>query len=151
MRNLLLYISIGLACSCTVKTPTSSEQSEIKSTTYDSILTNNQTEIKTKDDIKMPTVRVSGTEPFWNFNIKQDTFLFTFLTEKADSAYFTLDSFTQSENHIAYYLKDVQAVPAVLKLMKTGKCSDGMSDKIYLYEASFYYKRMTLNGCAENQ
>ncbi len=151
MKNILLFVSISFFCSCTIKTPTSSEVSATNSTIQDSILTNNKTEIKTKADTKMPTVRVTGTEPFWNFTIKQDTFLFTFLTEKADSSYFTLDSFTQSENHIAYYLKDAQTVPAALKLMKTGKCSDGMSDKIYPYEASFYYKRMTLNGCAENQ
>lgn len=150
MNSILIFISLCFICSCTSKKAVSGEQAVANPIKDDSLELTSYVE-QVSNEIKTPSFHVVGTEPFWNMSIKQDSCLFTFMTENIDSVYFTLDSFSVSNAIAVFYLKDNHDLLAKLNLLKTGKCSDGMSDKIYPYEASFYYKRMTLNGCAEKQ
>ncbi len=95
-----------------------------------------------------PTFFAIGTEPFWNFYIHQDTFLFTYLNQEIDTISYYLIDFLKDSNTFNFQLinKNDTTIIKRLQIIKSNSiCSDGMSDNIYEYHAKFD----TLNGCAK--
>jgi len=92
--------------------------------------------------------KIVGTEPFWSIYIHKDTIMFTKLNEKVDTTFFKQTQFNAVNSYSNYKLIDAEQNIATL-IIKKEQCSDGMSDNIYPYSASFIYKDIELKGCAE--
>ncbi len=126
---------------------------------FDSTITQNIETIQhAKDSIdidikeKIGNWNISGTEPFWNIQIKNDIFLFTALNDKIDSIYFKVNHYSINNKLIKINVEDKTNKNAKLILeLKENKCSDGMSDKQYQYSAVFNYNNLLFNGCAEKK
>ena len=124
---------------------------------FDSVITQNIETIKhAKDSVivdvkeKMGNWNISGTEPFWNIQIKNDVFLFTKLNDKIDSVYFKINDFSFDNKFIKINVEDKTKRKSEL-VLKENKCSDGMSDKQFQYSAVFTYNNVLFNGCAEKK
>lgn len=95
--------------------------------------------------------KASGTEPFWGIEIAEDSIKFTFPEKEKNFALaYVKPQKAMDANVISY-----QAKSDMIDLKFTiqqGKCSDGMSDKIYNYKVKVSLKRgnekeMLLEGC----
>jgi uncharacterized membrane protein len=94
---------------------------------------------------------VIGTEPFWNIQIDSSKVLFTMLNERIDSVYFTINDYESIDNSTSFTLTDKRMDTAFLRISGVTNCSDGMSDNPFQYSATFNYKGLELNGCAEKK
>ncbi len=94
--------------------------------------------------------RITGTEPFWNIYIHDDTFVYFRLNEKIDTVIFKLDNYIFEGDSITYWLSDPDKQTAKIYIFQSEQpCTDGMSDKSYSFHAKVLYKNEQLNGCAE--
>ncbi len=94
--------------------------------------------------------KAHGTEPFWSLLMHKDTFLLTRLSDKIDSTYLSLQDVKTSDTITVYHLFDFDKEVMEVRLEKSAaKCSDGMSDQQYGYNAIIHYKGLTMEGCAE--
>jgi uncharacterized membrane protein len=103
---------------------------------------------KKNRDKSYPTFFAIGTEPFWNFYIHQDTFLFTYLNQEIDTISYYLIDFLKDSNTFDFQLIDKNDTTKRKRLQiikSTSSCTDGMSDNIYKYHAKFD----SLKGCAK--
>jgi uncharacterized membrane protein len=109
------------------------------------------TTVTTDETVKtQPSWKITGTEPFWNIFIRQDTILYTRLNDNIDSVYFTKHHFSDQDSVVEFHLTDPQGQEGSLVLRRgVSPCSDGMSDREYAYSAKFTYKKEILAGCAE--
>jgi uncharacterized membrane protein len=97
-----------------------------------------------------PAWKITGTEPFWNIFIREDTILYSRLNENIDTVYFTNHHFSDQDSLVEFHLTDPQGLEGSLVIRRgASPCSDGMSDRDYAYSATFIYKNETLAGCAE--
>jgi uncharacterized membrane protein len=126
-----------VACNTPVKQRKSVSNDEVK-LAIDSMLA----------DVPEAYWKITGTEPFWNIYMHNDTILFTMLNEKIDTVFFIQEGFTGVNTHSEYKLTDNEKNSATL-IINGGKCSDGMSDNVYEYSAIFTYKDKVLKGCAK--
>lgn len=89
--------------------------------------------------------RVVGTEPFWGVRVDGDTLHFTTLEDQAGKH--LTGTHTLREDGIRYVGND-GATAFELDIAR-GECSDGMSDTVYAFKASFRYGATDYQGCAE--
>jgi uncharacterized membrane protein len=89
--------------------------------------------------------RVVGTEPFWGVRVDGDTLHFTTIDDQAGKH--LTGTHTLREDGIGYVGKD-GATAFELDIVR-GECSDGMSDTVYAFKASFRYGDTAYEGCAE--
>lgn len=98
------------------------------------------------------TWHITGTEPFWNMYIHNDTFIYTRLNEKIDTIFFKLDDYAAIVDGMMYWVSDSIKQEAQINIFKQkDPCSDGMSDRVYSYHAKLLYKKEALKGCAEKK
>lgn len=93
------------------------------------------------------TWRVIGTEPFWNFYIHKDTFLYTYLANQIDSVFFVLLAYEetqQSSYRFKLKSKEDGSVSELMLSLANPSCSDGMSDNKYTHTALY----LSHKGCA---
>jgi len=95
--------------------------------------------------------RIIGTEPFWNVQVDSSRVLFTMLNEIIDSVYFAINDYESTNNSTSFTLTDKRMDTAFLRINGVTNCSDGMSDNQFQYSATFNYKGLELNGCAEKK
>ncbi|HET9843691.1 MAG TPA: hypothetical protein VFP93_03430 [Gammaproteobacteria bacterium] len=77
-----------------------------------------------------------GTEPFWNAEISEKSLTFQKIDEESQT--YTLENVQhalglQDDFLTKYQLRQEGAVKGTIFLLKTGNCSDGMSDEIFPY------------------
>lgn len=90
------------------------------------------------------TIRLTGTEPFWNGEIDGDTMRYATL-ENQDGWSFPVERFA-GNNGVSFAGRfdgrtiDVAVTP--------GECSDGMSDRTFPFVATLVVGAETLRGCA---
>ena len=88
-------------------------------------------------------VTLSGTEPFWNVEIRGDIALFK-SPENPDGTSFVVDRFA-GLNGLSF---SGQLDGASFDAMVTpGDCSDGMSDRTYPYTVTVTWGQEQLKGC----
>lgn len=93
----------------------------------------------------LPAYRALGTEPFWNVRVEGDALHFT-TPEDMDGRRFTGTHTLRADG--IRYTGDDSGIPFELDIRR-GECSDGMSDIVYGFEATFRYGDTTYRGCAE--
>jgi len=87
---------------------------------------------------------ITGAEPFWSMEIASKTVLFRSLA-KGDTLYFNYAPPISASGRTAEYIRfyefknDDQKVLVSMRKRDTCKCSDGMSDNEYPYEALLYF------------
>ncbi|MEQ1496929.1 MAG: hypothetical protein ABL912_14365 [Novosphingobium sp.] len=89
-----------------------------------------------------------GTEPFWSFDIQGDRLSYTSpeqLTPVVIEAHLT--AMGKHGNGGLLYEGLMDGKPVSL-MIREGECSDGMSDTVYPYKASFTWGDQTQQGCA---
>ncbi len=89
--------------------------------------------------------RVTGTEPFWGVQVDGDALHFTTLEDQAGKH--LTGTHTLREDGIRYVGSDGDT--AFELDITRGECSDGMSDTVYAFKASFRYGKTQYSGCAE--
>lgn len=89
--------------------------------------------------------RVVGTEPFWGVRVDGDALHFTTIDDQAGKH--LTGTHTLREDGIRYVGSD--AGTAFELDITRGECSDGMSDTVYAFKASFRYGDTDYSGCAE--
>lgn len=89
--------------------------------------------------------RVVGTEPFWGVRVDGDTLHFTTIDDQAGKH--LTGTHTLREDGVRYVGND-GATAFELDIAR-GECSDGMSDTVYAFKASFRYGETAYEGCAE--
>ncbi len=89
--------------------------------------------------------RALGTEPFWSVRTEGDALHFT-TPEDMDGRRFTGTHALRADG--IRYAGDDGGTPFELDIRR-GECSDGMSDIVYEFEATFRYGDTTYQGCAE--
>ena len=89
--------------------------------------------------------RAIGTEPFWSVRAEGDTLLFTTPEDQAGKR--LAAAHTAGANGLRY-AGDDNGTAFELEIQR-GQCSDGMSDGVYEYTATFRYGGTMYRGCAE--
>jgi uncharacterized membrane protein len=89
--------------------------------------------------------RAIGTEPFWNVHTAGDRLLFTTPENQAGTQ--LTGTHTLWADGIRYAGSD--GGTAFELDIRRGQCSDGMSDTVYAYTATFRYGQTEYTGCAE--
>jgi uncharacterized membrane protein len=89
--------------------------------------------------------RAIGTEPFWSVRTEGDRLLFT--TPENQTGTQLAGTPTVRADGIRYAGSD--GGTAFELDIKRGQCSDGMSDTVYAYTATFRYGETEYTGCAE--
>ena len=89
--------------------------------------------------------RAFGTEPFWNVDVTGDTLLFTTPEDQAGQAL----AGTRSAFAKGVEISGTHAGKPFVLVIRSGECSDGMSDNTYAMDAEFDIHGQSLKGCAE--
>lgn len=95
--------------------------------------------------------KANGTEPFWGIEISEDSIKFTTPEEKDDFSLSYEKPQKAMDSNVVLYRAKSDAINLEITIQQ-GKCSDGMSDKIYNYSVKVSLKRgdqkeLLLNGC----
>jgi uncharacterized membrane protein len=98
-----------------------------------------------QEDAPLLAYRVVGTEPFWGVQVEGDRLHFTTMEDQAGKH--LTGSHTVRDDGIRYVGSD-NGTAFTLDLVRE-QCSDGMSDTVYAFKASFRYGTTDYNGCAE--
>jgi len=85
-----------------------------------------------------------GTEPFWSIETGDGKMRYSSPEELKGIA---VEAVEETLGGVRRFSGQLQAKPAVL-LVESGTCSDGMSDTVYAYKASFTWGGKTEHGCA---
>lgn len=94
--------------------------------------------------IKGKRFQVLGTEPFWSFDVLPDKLVYT--SPEVQPGVAVPFAKTAIGKQVRYSAK-LHGKPMVLTI-EPGECSDGMSDTVYPYTASFVWGDQTEKGCA---
>jgi uncharacterized membrane protein len=86
-----------------------------------------------------------GTEPFWSIEVMTGKLLYTSPDNQAGVA---IASRLTSEGKRLRYSGTMDG-KALSLLIEPGTCSDGMSDTVYAYKATFNWGGRTEQGCAK--
>jgi uncharacterized membrane protein len=89
--------------------------------------------------------RVVGTEPFWGIRVEGDALHFTTMEDQVGKH--LTGTHTLRDDGIRYVGSD--AGTAFELDLEREQCSDGMSDTVYAFKASFRYGTTDYSGCAE--
>ena len=89
--------------------------------------------------------RVVGTEPFWGIRVDGDALHFTTMEDQAGKH--LTGTHTLREDGVRYVGND--GTTAFQLDIVRGQCSDGMSDTVYAFKASFRHGTTDYSGCAE--
>lgn len=85
-----------------------------------------------------------GTEPFWSFEVIGDKLLYS--SPEQQTALAIAAKFTNEGKRLRYSAA-MDGKPVLLTI-ESGTCSDGMSDTVYPYKATFTWGDQTQQGCA---
>jgi uncharacterized membrane protein len=85
-----------------------------------------------------------GTEPFWSIETGDGKMRYSSPEELKGIA---VEAVEETLGGARRFSGQLQGKPAVL-LVESGTCSDGMSDTVYAYKASFTWGGKTEHGCA---
>lgn len=88
--------------------------------------------------------RALGTEPFWSIEVIGNRLRYS-SPEQIEAI--AVDATIAVDGKRTSYAGILQGKPVVLTI-DPGECSDGMSDRIYPYTASFTWGDRTEHGCA---
>jgi uncharacterized membrane protein len=92
-------------------------------------------------------LRIVGTEPFWAIDISKTSNSATY--SRAGEADLTLSYPKESKDADgASELTSTSPQGNLVMTLRKKDCSDGMSDRIYPWEAEVAFKGETLKGCA---
>lgn len=89
--------------------------------------------------------RVVGTEPFWGIRVEGEALHFTTMEDQVGKH--LTGTHTLRDDGIRYVGSD--AGTAFELDLEREQCSDGMSDTVYAFKASFRYGTTDYSGCAE--
>lgn len=89
-----------------------------------------------------------GTEPFWSIEVNGDTLFYSSPEQQTPVA--IAAHLTAMGKHGDGGLRYVGAMEGrtVALTIRRGQCSDGMSDRVYPFNAEFEWGDRTLQGCA---
>lgn len=93
-------------------------------------------------------ITVSGTEPFWSMTINRSGL--TFSTPDSRPRRFAYSAPLKAEGRPADFVRVYRLqgqANGMLVLQKTNRCSDGMSDRVYPYEAVLTMGNRVFQGC----
>ena len=94
-----------------------------------------------------------GTEPFWSIDIREGDLSFNDLGEEKSE--FLITNINLSKNHTNKWEIIAESKKGKINaiLMHTEKCSDDMSDDLYIYEILFSNKKekLFLSGCCNKK
>lgn len=97
------------------------------------------------DDIAMSeTIRVTGTEPFWNAVITDGELTYS-TPEELEGQSTHITKFAGNSGLAFHGTLDAQPLDLVIT---RGACSDGMSDRSYPFTATMQLGEEQLEGCA---
>ncbi len=88
---------------------------------------------------------VIGTEPFWSIRVLPDSLYYS-SPEMPLGRPALIDTIDTRDGQVRF-IGRFDGAPYELSI-KSGKCSDGMSDTVYSHSARFVWGDRTLNGCA---
>lgn len=89
-----------------------------------------------------------GTEPFWSIEIVGSRLLYTSPEQQAAVAIAAhMEGMSKHGTGGLKYVGRMDGKTVVL-MIEPGTCSDGMSDTVYPYKASFMWGDQTQQGCA---
>jgi uncharacterized membrane protein len=88
-------------------------------------------------------VTLTGTEPFWNARVTAGEAVWT-TPDKPDGTRFAVSRFT-GNNGLGF--TGTLDGASFIATVTPGKCSDGMSDRLYPYVATIALGGETLQGC----
>lgn len=89
--------------------------------------------------------RVVGTEPFWGIRVEGERLHFTTVEDQAGRH---LTGTPEVRDDGVRYTGSDGATAFELDITR-GQCSDGMSDTVYAFQATFRYGATRYGGCAE--
>jgi uncharacterized membrane protein len=92
----------------------------------------------------IPQFQALGTEPFWSFKSSPGRLNYS-SPEVPEGAEFMVNAAWSGK--VTRYTGTLQGKPMVLTI-EPGTCSDGMSDTVYAYKATFKWGDRTEQGCA---
>ena len=96
-------------------------------------------------DEPMHRFRAFGTEPFWNVDVEGGTLVFTTPEDQAGQ---TLAG-TRAAFAKGIEISGTHGGKPFVLAVRSGECSDGMSDNTYAMDAVFDVDGQSLKGCAE--
>jgi uncharacterized membrane protein len=91
-------------------------------------------------------MRAVGTEPFWN--ARTDGRCVTYSTPE-DQTGTRVWAKVETSGDRSVWTGALTGEPFVLAIRPSNDCSDGMSDKVYAYEAALAVRGEVRRGCAE--
>ena len=95
---------------------------------------------------------VVGTEPFWNVKINRNGIVYSSPQVRERKYPYSVPLKAQgrpSDLVRVYQLRGQQSGTLILR--KVSSCSDGMSDKVYPYNATLMFGNQVFDGCAEKK
>ncbi len=93
-----------------------------------------------------------GTEPFWSVEIRRDEIVFSSPTVDEQKYPYSEPMSASSRPASFIQVYRLQGNPSgFLVLRQDNACSDGMSDRAYLYNATLILGNQVFEGCAEKQ
>ncbi|WP_460207008.1 COG3650 family protein [Scytonema sp. NUACC21] len=95
---------------------------------------------------------VVGTEPFWNVTVSRSGIVYSSPEVKRLAfPYVTpLRAAGRPDDFVRVYQLKGKGINTLI-IKKDDQCSDGMSDKVYPYSATFILGNKVLEGCAEKK
>jgi len=117
----------------------------------DSIIGEKPEAVSTYEEPSKVFFKASGTEPFWGIEIAEDSIKFTSPEKENNFALAYVKPQKAMDANIISYQAKSDKIDLKFTIQQ-GKCSDGMSDKIYNYTVKASLKRenekeMLLEGC----
>lgn len=89
--------------------------------------------------------RCIGTEPFWNATLTEE--VVNVNTMEGVQYHNQISEVSGAAGYVASYIQVFSNLRGPVAVVKQAKCSDGMSDKEYDYEAIIFTDLVTLYGC----
>ena len=125
--------------------PTAAESTDASSANAPTSATNSATSIATPRPTEpVKHLQALGTEPFWSIEVLPGELHYSSPENLAGT---TFGSAETKDGKATRYTGRLEGKSVVLRV-EPGTCSDGMSDTVYPYKATFTWGERTEQGCA---
>lgn len=101
---------------------------------------------------KVETFTASGTEPFWSVTVNRNGIVYSSPAASKRTYPYVAPMKAESRPLDVVRVYRLNGQPnGTLIIKKANSCSDGMSDKVYPYEAILILGNQVMEGCAERK
>lgn len=147
MKTLCFYaVLLGLSVSCL------GSDSALANRSYANKNISRKNFLISQTSAKVEGFIARGTEPFWSMTVNRNSIVYSSPEVRKRTYPYVAPMIAQGRPADLVRVYQLKGQPnGTLIIKKTDSCSDGMSDKIYPYEATLILGNQVLEGCAESK